>query len=95
MQNIKKILENNGFKVEKETSGFAISQYTPAGEDWSVYVSKLKDIKEYANNFDPEEEFSMWVEAKNHGFKGVPGIAELWQDQLWKQEILKKCAGEM
>ena len=96
MIDVKKILEDHGFNVEQQEDGqWFISQYTPAGEDWGFSIGSLAEIKEYAENFDPEEEFSMWIEAKHNGVKGVPGIAELWQDQLWKQEILKKCASEV
>lgn len=96
MKDIKKILEDNGFNVEQQEDGqWFISQYTPEGEDWGFSIDSLARIKEYAENFDPEEEFSMWIEAKHNGTKGVPGIAELWQDQLWKQEILEKCAREV
>lgn len=30
-----------------------------------------------------------------NGVAGVPGVAELWQDQLWKQETLNKIVGEL
>lgn len=95
MKNIKRVLEKNGFNVQKESDAFFISQYTPAGEDWNMAVSKLEDIIEYAEVFDPEEEFAMWIEAKQNGTKGIPSPAELWEDQLWKQETLKKCASEV
>lgn len=35
----------------------------------------------------------MWFEAKQNGVNGVPGVARLWQDQLWKEELLNKIAG--
>ena len=90
MTNYAKILKNNGFEIFKENDGYNLQQYTPAGEDWNIYLNKLKDLKEYAENFDPEEEFIMWVEAKRSGFAGVPEIDELWQDQLWKQKLLSE-----
>lgn len=95
MKNIKNFLENNGFEISIENDGYNLHQYTPAGEDWNIYLNKLKDIKEYAENFDPEEEFEMWIEAKHNGVAGVPGVSELWQDQLWKQETLNKIVGEL
>lgn len=91
---IKTILMENGFEVTKESDGYAIHQYTPEGEDWWLYFDKLGDIVSYAENFDPEEEFEMWVEAKHNGVSGVPAIPELWQDQLWKRDILNKVAME-
>lgn len=64
-----------------------MQQETPAGEDWNLSFNKLQDIKDYAENYDPEEDFNIWIEAKQNG---VPGVAELWQDQLWKQNLLSR-----
>ena len=91
-KNIKKILENNGFDVDVIDGGYAVSQYTYAGEDWYMTFNKLEDIVDYAENFDPEEEFEFWVKAD---CAGKPSVAELWQDQLWKQELLNKVADEI
>ena len=93
MRITKQRLEKYGFDVSKEENGYSIQQYTPAGEDWWLYFDKLDDIKQYAENFDEGEEFSMWVQAKQNGVRGVPEYSELWQDQLWKKEILKSVAG--
>ena len=41
---------------------------------------------------NPEEEFEFWVKAD---CAGKPSVAELWQDQLWKQELLNKVADEI
>lgn len=95
MKSIRKILENNGFAITKTKDGYELQQYTPAGEDWLIYLSKLKDLKEYAENFDPEDDFEMWIEAKRNGVAGVPEASELWRDQLWKQEKLNKIVGEL
>ena len=85
-----KRLEKMGFDVEKDDQGYNLQQYTPAGEDWNLYFNKLQDIKEYAENYDPEDNFNMWIEAKQNGIRGVPNPAELWEDQLWKQNLLKE-----
>lgn len=86
-------LEKYGFNVQKVEDGYEIQQYTPAGEDWCLFFRKLEEIKTYAEYFDEGEEFSMWVQAKQDGVRGVPEYSELWQDQLWKKEILKSVAG--
>lgn len=95
MTNILEILENNGFSVTDEGNGFFINQYTPAGEDWGFHLDELADIKEYAENFDPDEEFEMWVDAKKNGVAGVPSYAELLHDQIWKRDILRTVANEI
>lgn len=87
---IKSILEKYGFTINGEANGYNLQQYTPEGEDWNIYLFKLEDIREYAEDFDPEEEFTVWFEAKQNGVQGVPGIAALWQDQLWKENLLKQ-----
>ena len=92
---IKKVLEDNGFTVKNDDGNcWTIQQYTPAGEDWELSFYDLKDIIEYAENYDPEDDFTMWIEARKRD-KTVPGPAELWQDQLWKQETLNKVLEEL
>lgn len=92
---IQKILENNGFNVNVIDGGYEVSQYTDAGEDWCMTFTNLEDIVDYAENFDPEENFTMWIKAKQNGVRGVPSVPELWKDQLWKQELLNKVVNEI
>lgn len=88
-----KILKDNGFCVNQEDDGqWFISQYTPAGEDWGFYLEDLHDLPEYAENFDVDEEFEMWVEAKRNGVSGVPSYSDLFEDQQWKQQTLREVA---
>ena len=95
MKKIKTLLEEKGFTVKKYGDEFELQQYTPAGEDWHINLDKLEDIVEYAEDFDPEEEFEIWYEAGRNGVGGVPKITELWKDQLWKQELLNSIAKEL
>lgn len=93
--NIKKILEKNGFTVSKDGDCWNIQQYTPAGEDWNLCFSKLSEIKEYAENYSPEEDFDIWW-CSRKSVSGVPQSPnELWKDQLWKQEKLNTILEEM
>ena len=81
--------------VEMETS-------SPAGEDFIMYIdfnqsepvtSFLNDLKEYYDDFDPEEHAEMYIDSR--GQNGVPGtIRELLDDadaikamigELWKE----------
>lgn len=94
MKNIKEILENKGFSVTDEGNNFFVSQYTPAGEDWGFYLDNLEDIKSYAENFDPDEEFSFWMEARGR-VRGVPSPHDLWEDQCWKQDLFNKILNEL
>lgn len=92
MKEIKTLLEEKGFTVKKYRDEFELQQYTPAGEDWYINLDKLEDIVEYAENFDEEEEFEMWVKAD---VRGKPSVSELWKDQLWKKELLNSIAQEL
>lgn len=95
MTDIKKVLEENGFGVSKEDNQFFIHQFTPCGEDWGFYLDKLSDIYDYAENFDIDEEFELWVDAKKSGVSGIPSYAELIEDQQWKKDLLEKVAEEV
>ena len=89
---LEELLEQEGFAIYKHETGYELEMYTPAGEDWIIGIKNLEDFVGYANNFDPEEEFAMWMEARHGGFAGVPSPGVLWKDQLWKQKELKRIA---
>ena len=93
--NIRRTLEKYGFNVNKEGDGWDISQFTPAGEDWHIFLVHLTEIESYIEGFDPEEEFCNWVEARRSGMAGVPSPSELWKDQEWKQNLLNKIMEEV
>lgn len=92
MKKIETLLEEKGFTVRKYEDEFELQQYTPAGEDWFIVLNKLEDIKDYAEDFDEEEEFEFWVTAD---VRGKPSVSELWKDQLWKKELLNSIAEEL
>ena len=94
MSKFEDVLQDSCFDYSKDGEVYLLSCYTPAGEDWEFYVTDEEDFKQYAENFDPEEEFKMWVEARNV-VSGVPDIPTLWKDQLWKQEKLKEVANAL
>ena len=50
-----------------------LEKYLPEGEDFIATVEKnnfVKEVEEYADNFDPDEHAEMWVESR--GTRGVP-----------------------
>jgi hypothetical protein len=57
--------------------------------------NNLEEIKNYAENFDPEEEFCVWMDARRNGTAGVPKPSELWKDQEWKQKTLQIILEEL
>ena len=92
MKSIRKVLEENGFTVEKEDGRYFISQYTPLGEDWGFHLDKLKDFPDYAYDFNPDEEFkNLMSYCENYECSA----RSLFEDQLWKRDILDVCYREI
>lgn len=69
-------------------------KYSPEGEDFIFYVSSsnpVREVKEYAGNFDADEHAEMWVESR--GKRGVPdSIRALIDDADAIQEMLNELA---
>lgn len=70
-----------------DKEGVDFRKYSPAGEDFGFYVRGLtgdeimKEIREYAENFDVEDHAIMWIEAKiNRTVEGIPDIKTLIND---------------
>lgn len=52
-----------------------LRRYTPAGEDFSIAVSRndaVCDVFSRCINFDEEDHVSMWLQGKQAGVNGVP-----------------------
>ena len=92
---IEDILEEYGFSISDEDGDYDLQLGTPAGEDWHIILNRLEDIVDYAEDFDPDSEFEMWVEAKMAGDSSIPGYSELLEDQQWKKDLLMKIAKEI
>ena len=78
------ICESNGWVISRyDDERVEISKYSPAGEDFSFVVYKddfIKNVTEYAEDFDIDEHIEMWIEARKHGARGVPSTRELVTD---------------
>lgn len=92
---IREVLEQYNFSIHEDYSRLELNICTPAGEDWWICLNFPEDIFDYAEDFDSDSEFEMWVEAKIQGDKSVPGYPELYKDQLWKEKILKDVVVEI
>ncbi len=67
---ILKIAENLGWSIYRDETGYELSQYSDAGEDFSFCVDKrglADNIEEYAEGFDVEEHAIMWYNAERRG----------------------------
>lgn len=79
--------------------GWDISQYSPAGEDFSFAIvhngsfeEAIKAIKHYAYEFDEEEHIETYVKAREAGLEGVPSVRTLVEDAKDIQEMLDDLA---
>jgi hypothetical protein len=56
--------------------------YLPSDSD---DVEKLDD---YCDGFDIDEEVMLWLEAKQHGVQGVPGVEQLVREMQHREKLL-------
>lgn len=77
-----------------------LGQYTPLGEDWfesfdwSSASKFIASLEERINNFDIDEEASIWIDLR--GKNGVPdSIKGLVEDAEWKLGKLKDLLKEV
>ncbi len=96
LENLCAYIETLGWDVYCDGDGYVeLSQYSPAGEDFSFTVSEndlIEDVKDYAESFDSEEQAAMWYDAGQSGVHGVPSFHELVEDADAIQEMLNDLA---
>lgn len=87
-----------GWCVRTDGNEITLSQFSPAGEDFFFYAEKkrfARSIREYAENFDPDEHAAMWVECM-HTVRGVPqSIRTLIDDADAIQEMLTELSEQI
>lgn len=92
----KKILEMLGWSYNVYEDGTVeVSQYSPAGEDFSFCVDIggfVQNVYDYYEYFDTEEHVAMWFEARRNKFPGVPSLDVLLSDANAIEEMLYKLA---
>lgn len=100
MENLSKIeksnkdfLENYNIHCEKmDDGGWELESYTNGGGDQVIYVDNLtrKELVEYLENYDVNEETNMWFPDGRPG-RGVPfnNYKDLWDDiEDWRKWAL-------
>ena len=93
-------LEDLGWNVKVDGDYITLSQYTPAGEDYSFDVEycdgNMKDIYremyEYYQGFDVEDHVKMWLDAKASGVSGVPNVVDLVDDAKEIDRMLEEVS---
>ena len=85
------VCESLGWTVTEYEDGSAeISQYSPAGEDFSFTVDVenfSKSVRDYYEDFDAEEHAAMW-----YGGPGAPGLHTLIEDADAIESMLEDLA---
>lgn len=88
------ICENLDWSVHICDGYAELEKYSPAGEDFIFTVPTVnfvKEVEEYANDFDADEHAEMWVECR--GERGTPSsIRTLIDDADAIQEMLDELA---
>ena len=90
--------EELDWKVTVDGTYWEFAKYSPAGEDFVFSVEAKDDkgvwreVRVYANYFDPEDHVVMWVEAKRNGVEGVPNVRQLVEDADAIEKMLDELA---
>lgn len=89
---IRKVIEDLGWNFNSDTS---IEIWTDTAEqDVCIGCNKGESLKETIKcryeDYDIEQEVSLFLEAKNHGFRGVPDIETLVDDCREVKEKLEE-----
>ena len=70
------IAERLGWSVTKDRYDIELQFYTDYGQDFSFLVNRnedyVKQVYDYYNSFDPDEEALLWVDDSGHGKNGAP-----------------------
>ncbi len=94
----KLICERLGWNVTILKNDVELSQYSPAGEDFSFTAEKKNfahSVNEYAENFDADEHAEMWIE-NMHTVRGVPqSIRTLINDADAIKEMLTELSEQI
>ena len=97
---IKKIAGQLGWSVSKAGKDIELAQCSPAGEDFRFNISGndyVKDITDYAYNFDIDEHIELWasLSAKEKARMGVPCTRVLVDDARAIKSMLDKLVKEV
>lgn len=95
---VENVAEELCWNIEDEGDGYLrFSQESPAGEDFSFSVSSddlIRQVQEYANDFDISEHVTMWLEARGR-VSGVPDVVTLVDDAKEIQVMLDALAEKL
>lgn len=71
-----KIAEDLGWSIYQDEREIELQKYIWSGQDFSFSVRKgfdfYRQVEDYYNSFDPDEEALLWVDDSGHGKNGAP-----------------------
>ena len=81
---------------------YEFQKYSPAGQDFNMYITGESDeeiignIYKYHENFDISEETSLWIDETGHGTNGAPyHIQDLVDDMTACKEMIMELYNEL
>ena len=93
-----KAAEEQDWSVSSDKDYYEFEKHSPAGEDFFFSIQAkngeefVREVRDYARDFDPEEHVTQLVIAKNNGFAGVPSIRVLCDDADAVDKMLDELA---
>lgn len=90
----KEEIEGLGWWIKEGDKQIEIGQCSPAGEDFSFCIDDedpVRQIRQYADGFDPDEHATMWIEARGH----VSGIPTSVRDLIEDAEEIEKMLTDL
>ena len=94
IKRFQKIAESLGWRVMISESDIELSQYSPAGQDFSFSIDKnsnyLHQVYDYYNSYDPSAETMLWVDSEGHGKNGAPyNLEDVLNDMKAVEKMLE------
>jgi len=83
---------NCGWRAEMQEDGQAEITWQNGEQDFVFYAKDADEIYEYWQNFDVEEEVTMWLDAKRMGVQGVPNLLRLVAEEQAIDHDLEELA---
>lgn len=90
-----KIAEDLGWSIYQDEREIELQKYIGSGQDFSFSVRKgfdfYRQVEDYYNGFDPDEEAMLFVDDSGHGKNGAPyRLKDIITDMEEVEDELKK-----
>lgn len=94
------ILEENDWNICSylDDGTVELEKYSPLGEDFLMYVEVVNfsdSVREYADDFDPDEHAEMWIEARGRVNNVPESTRDLIEDAYAIKQMIYELADEL